>query len=139
MNDFILPLKRYAQFSGRSRRREYWLYGLFVFVMVFLLSILDAVLGLGGAVQSTAGRTGDLGFQASFNTQGGILTGLFALATLIPNIAVNVRRLHDTDRSAWWLLIVLVPLVGAIVWLVFMCLDGTRGANRFGPDPKEGL
>jgi uncharacterized membrane protein YhaH (DUF805 family) len=67
----------------------------------------------------------------------GILGGLYALAVLIPSIAVTVRRLHDTDRSGWWILLGLIPLVGTIILLVFVCLDGTPGPNRFGTNPKQ--
>src|SRR5207237_7646976 len=67
----------------------------------------------------------------------GVLAGIYALVVLIPGIAVSVRRLHDTDRSGWWLLIVFIPIIGPIVLIVFMCIDGTPGANRFGPSPKE--
>jgi uncharacterized membrane protein YhaH (DUF805 family) len=67
----------------------------------------------------------------------GLLSGLYALAMIVPSIAVTVRRLHDTDRSGWWYLLVLVPLIGGLVILVFMLLDSTPGSNRFGPNPKE--
>jgi uncharacterized membrane protein YhaH (DUF805 family) len=66
----------------------------------------------------------------------GILGGLFALAMLIPSISVGVRRLHDTDRSGWWLLLGLIPVIGAIVLIVFYLLDSQPGENRFGPNPK---
>lgn len=66
----------------------------------------------------------------------GLLSGLLTLGLLVPSIAVGVRRLHDTDRSGWWLLIALVPLIGGIIRLVFMVLDGTPGNNRYGPNPK---
>ena len=64
------------------------------------------------------------------------LQWLWGLATLIPNLAVGVRRLHDTNRSGWWMLIVLVPLIGIVVLLIFDVMEGTKGPNRFGPDPK---
>lgn len=67
----------------------------------------------------------------------GLLSGLYALAMIVPSIAVTVRRLHDTDRSGWWYLLVFVPLIGGLVILVFMFLDGTPGSNRFGRNPKE--
>ena len=103
-----MPLKRYAEFGGRSRRKEYW----FFLLGYFLLSI---ALGLLGAILGTA---------ANF------LFGIFYLAIIIPSLSVGVRRMHDTDRSGWWLI---VPLVN----LVFVCLEGHPGANRFGPDPKQ--
>ena len=108
------PLKKYAQFSGRSRRKEYWLYTLFYVVITFLTFYVDAVMGEGE----------------------GVLSLLLWLLLLVPGVAVIVRRLHDIDRSGWWSLILVIPLIGPIVILVFMCLDGTSGNNRFGPDPK---
>lgn len=108
------PLKKYAQFSGRSRRKEYWLYTLFYVVITFLTFYVDALMGEGE----------------------GVLSLLLWLLLLVPGVAVIVRRLHDIDRSGWWSLILVIPLIGPIVILVFMCLDGTSGNNRFGPDPK---
>ena len=110
-----LPLKRYAEFSGRSRRKEYWLFILAVWVVMIILSIIEGILGLKGMVANAYGP----------------LTSLFYLAVLIPLIAVAVRRMHDQDRSGWW---VIVPIVN----LIFLFIDGTRGPNRFGPDPKQG-
>ncbi len=161
MEWMILPLKRYAEFSGRSQRKEYWMFFLFTIIVSFVLGIVDAILGLkiGGTEAAGALRSGN-----------GVLGTLFSLGTLVPSLAVGVRRLHDTDRSGWWLLLpgvviivalVLVGLLGGfsgdftrlgigliaavvvaaisgIVLLVFFCLDGTRGPNRFGPDPKGG-
>jgi uncharacterized membrane protein YhaH (DUF805 family) len=79
-------------------------------------------------VEAMTGMVGDSGM--------GMLTLLYSLAVLIPGLAVSFRRLHDIDKSAWWLLIAFVPLIGVIVLLVFACMEGTRGDNRFGPDPK---
>lgn len=118
MDWMLLPLRRYAEFSGRSRRREYWMFTLFVVLVSIILTMIDMMLGLTTAA-------------------GGVLTLLFSLAVLVPSLAVGVRRLHDSERSGWWLLIGLVPFVGVIVLLVFMVLPGTRGANRFGPDPID--
>lgn len=116
-----LPLKKYADFSGRARRKEYWMFTLLLVVLGFVLGIVEGVLGLSGAV----GPYGPLSL-------------LFLLAIIVPSIAVGVRRLHDTGRSGWWMLIALVPFIGGIVLLVFYVLDGTRGPNEYGPDPKEG-
>jgi uncharacterized membrane protein YhaH (DUF805 family) len=110
---------RYAKFDGRARRKEYWMFALFNFLIAVALSIVDGILHL---------KVGMYGM--------GVLGTLYALALLIPNIAISIRRLHDTDRSGWWLLILLVPIIGAIVLLVFMVLAGTAGENRYGPDPK---
>ena len=117
-----LPLKRYAEFTGRSRRKEYWMFLLLSIGIYIIASILDGIAGLNGMI---AGRYGPI-------------TTLVALGLLVPTLAVSVRRLHDSDRSGWWLLLGLVPLVGEIIVLVFMVLEGTRGANRFGADPKAG-
>ncbi len=112
--------KKYATFEGRARRSEYWYFVLFYVLAIVALAIVDGV-------------TGTLNEEAGI----GLLSGLFVLATFIPTLAVTVRRLHDTDRSGWWVLLEFVPLVGALVVLVFMVLDSQPGANRFGPNPKE--
>ena len=131
----ILPLKRYADFTGRSRPKEYWMFVLFVAVAMVLLTFVDAALGLGTSERYA--NSGPMGFAVGFNNSGGLLTAIFALGVLVPGIAVGVRRLHDTDRSGWWLLIGLIPVIGTIVLLVFLISGGTRGTNRFGPDPLE--
>ena len=136
MEWMLLPLKRYAQFSGRSRPKEFWMFVLFLILGVMVAMVLGAVLGLGG----DAGRWTDRGpyyYGAGYYNSGGVLTWLFILGTLVPYIAVGVRRLHDTDRSGWWLLIGLLPVIGGIVLFIFMVMGGTRGPNRFGPDPVE--
>jgi uncharacterized membrane protein YhaH (DUF805 family) len=168
MEWMILPLKRYAQFSGRSSRREFWMWVLFYIICFIVLSVVDSVLHLGGATSYGGGSystPGAVGYGYGAGLRGGILTWLFAAAVFIPNIAVAVRRLHDTDRSGWWLVAWLVPYafglgiigygmgggnssaalvgglltfvgaIGAIVLLVWYCLRGTIGPNRFGPDP----
>jgi len=111
--------KKYATFEGRARRKEYWYYVLFYFLAIFVLAIVDQV-------------TGTLDEEAGI----GLLSGLFVLATLIPTIAVTVRRLHDTGRRGWWVLLNLIPIVGGLVLIVFTVLDSQPGANRFGPNPK---
>ena len=119
-------LKRYADFQGRASRPEYWLFVLFVLLVALGFSILNAVLSGGG--------------EPKLLIMG--LYGIFILAIFIPSLAVGFRRLHDTNRSAWWILIGLIPLIGSVVLLVFYCLPGTPGANRFGsPDggPQENL
>jgi uncharacterized membrane protein YhaH (DUF805 family) len=119
MDWYLKVLKQYAVFSGRARRKEYWFFVLFSVIISIVLSFIDKAIGFYDA-QSGAG----------------LLSGIYALAVLIPSIAVTVRRLHDTDRSGWWILIVLVPLVGWIVLLVFMVLDSNPGDNKHGPSPK---
>ncbi|HET8611741.1 MAG TPA: DUF805 domain-containing protein [Sphingomonas sp.] len=160
-----MPLRRYAQFTGRARRQEFWLWVLFVVIVSIILSMVDQALGLGGRVgmgQSVIDTPAVQSYSYGGGFRGGILTDLFALAVLIPNIAVSVRRLHDTDRSGWWIVVPigfwlltfagmfgrmfwlagiagLLMLVSSIVLIVFYCFDGTHGPNRFGPDPKAGL
>jgi uncharacterized membrane protein YhaH (DUF805 family) len=119
MNEFVDVLRKYAVFSGRARRSEYWWFVLIYLLISLGLMLLDGILG-------SSHRFGDAG----------LLGGLFGLAMLLPSIAVSVRRLHDTDRSGWWLLIAFIPLLGAIVLLVFCALDSQPGENRFGPHPK---
>lgn len=114
----IEPLRKYATFSGRSRRKEYWLFVLLVFVVSLILSAIDAAIG----TSSSAGT--------------GLLSGIFSLAVLIPSLAVLVRRLHDTDRSGWWALLLLLPIIGGLILLIFALLDSTPGQNRFGTNPK---
>jgi uncharacterized membrane protein YhaH (DUF805 family) len=138
MEWMILPLRRYAQFSGRSRRKEYWMFALFnVLVASALVALGGMLFGLDAAQleETPAG----LGF---FATSAGMLLGLYGLAVLVPSIAVTVRRLHDRNMSGWWYLLFaaggLVPVVGVIIslgFLVLMALPGSSGANRFGPDP----
>ncbi|MFZ7235427.1 DUF805 domain-containing protein [Avibacterium gallinarum] len=115
MNWYLYVLKNYAQFNGRARRKEFWWFVAVDFLLYIILGILDFVL-----------LNNDFGF-----------TGVYGLATLIPSLAVRVRRLHDTDRSGWWLLIGFIPVIGFIVLFIFACLDGTQGRNRFGEDPKN--
>lgn len=112
MDWFLVALKKYAVFSGRARRKEYWMFFLFCLIIGFVLGFIEGLSGMA----SKSGQS--------------ILGGIFQLAVLMPSIAVGVRRMHDTDHSGWW---VLVPIAN----LVFAVREGTRGDNRFGPDPKE--
>lgn len=114
MNWYLKALKKYAVFNGRARRAEYWTFFLFNFIISFVLGFIEGALG-----------------------SQGIIAFVYILACLIPGIAVSVRRLHDTDRSGWWLLISFVPIVGAIVLFVFMAQDSKPGQNRYGINPKE--
>ena len=166
MHWMFLPLKRYAEFSGRSRRMEYWMFQLFLFLVYAAIMVLMMVVG-GGALMAA----GDPGAVAAAGGAAMIifaLYGLFALAMFIPSLAVSVRRLHDTNRSGWWILapiagyvlvviggvmaaaspdnpglggiigvIGLIAVIGlGLTVLVFMFLEGTRGPNNYGPDPK---
>lgn len=135
MDWMLLPLKRYAKFEGRARPKEYWMYALFLLICYIVLNVVEGVLGLGMSNQ-WAYRQGWMMGAGAYHSAGP-LVGLFWLGTLVPSLAVGVRRLHDTDRSGWWLLIGLIPFVGWIVLLVFLVSSGTRGPNRFGPDPVE--
>lgn len=113
MEWYLKVLQNYVGFSGRARRKEYWMFVLFNFIAGIILGIIEAVIGLPG-----------------------ILSGLYSLAILIPSLAVVFRRLHDTGKSGWWILISLVPIAGSIILLVFMCLDSDAGTNKYGPNPK---
>ena len=119
MNWSLSVLRQYAVFKGRARRKEYWFFILFNLIASLLLTVVDFM-------------TGSLNAELGM----GLLSGLYALAVLIPSLAVTVRRLHDTGRTGWWLLIGLIPLIGAIVLLVFMLLDSQPGENQYGANPK---
>ena len=112
MNYYIECWKKYVEFSGRARRKEYWMFVLFNLIASIVAGVIDGLLGTR------------------------MIGSLYSLAVLLPGLAVCARRLHDTDRSGWWMLIALIPAVGIIVLLVFMCLDSTPGENRFGANPK---
>jgi uncharacterized membrane protein YhaH (DUF805 family) len=116
---YLEALKKYAVFSGRARRAEYWYFVLFNIIVAVVLSLIDTLLGTFNFMQGV-----------------GLLSGLYALAVLIPTLAVTVRRLHDIDRTGWWIFINLIPLIGFIVLLVFAVTEGTPGSNRYGPNPK---
>ncbi len=128
MEWMLMPLKRYAEFSGRSQRKEYWMFTLFMVLVI-------AALMFGAALLGGFDDTGDTSIGGAIFLL--LLIG-FVLVTAIPSIAVTVRRLHDQDKSGWFYLISFVPYVGGIIMFVFMCIDGTHGSNRFGPDPKGG-
>ncbi len=111
---YLEAMKKYAVFSGRARRKEYWAFFLFNQIIGFVLCFIEVLAG-----------------------GPGILASIYNLAVLIPGIAVSVRRLHDTDHSGWWLLIGFIPLIGALVLLAFLVQDGKPGDNRFGANPKS--
>jgi uncharacterized membrane protein YhaH (DUF805 family) len=121
--------RNYATFAGRASRSEYWWWVLYSILTSVVIGFVEVQMGLGSGMMSHGGG----GFQANF--AGGPLSILWALANLLPGLAVTVRRLHDLDKSGWWLLIAFVPLIGAIVLLVWFLSRGTVGANRFGEDP----
>jgi uncharacterized membrane protein YhaH (DUF805 family) len=109
---YVDVLKKYAVFSGRARRQEYWMFALFNMIISIALAIIDAAMG------------------------SSVLELLYTLAVLIPGLAVAVRRLHDTDRSGWWVLIAVIPLVGSVILIVFLAIEGKPEANAHGPNPK---
>ena len=121
MHWYLEVLKKYAQFDGRSRRKEYWMFVLFNFIIALVLGIIDGVLGL---------RIGEGG--------NGILSTIYSLAVFIPSLAVTVRRLHDTNRTGWWILIGLIPIIGFIVLLICYLQEGDAAENQYGPPPTEG-
>lgn len=123
MDWMLMPLRRYAEFSGRSRRKEYWMFVLFTILVGAALAIVAWLLG------------GLSGPEPSGLFLG--LLGIYALALIVPSIAVQIRRMHDQDKSGWFVLLGFIPYVGGLVMLVFMCIEGTRGPNRFGADPKD--
>lgn len=109
--------RKYAVFEGRARRSEYWWFFLFSILMQGATGLIDAaVLG-----------SDDIG----------LVNGLYNLAVFLPSLAVSVRRLHDIERSGWWLLVSLVPVVGVILLIVWFTQPGRGGANRYGPDPTR--
>ncbi len=114
--------ENYANFNGRARRSEYWFYTLANLIIAIALMIIDNVAGL-----------------AFENIGYGPLYMLYSLAVLIPGLAVTVRRLHDVNKSGWFLLIAIVPLIGAIWLLVLFLTEGTKGSNNYGEDPKSTL
>ena len=106
---------KYVVIEGRAPRSEYWWFVLFAVLASFVLGIVDAaIFGIDGMTP---------------------LSTLFSLAILIPSITVGVRRLHDRDMSGWWMLLMLLPLIGMLILLVIFVMKGTDGSNRFGPDP----
>jgi uncharacterized membrane protein YhaH (DUF805 family) len=177
MNYMFMPLRRYFDFEGRSRRKEFWLWQLFIVIVMsvliggFMIALTSAIArvdargGLdrtssydssygdssygdtsmsysGGGVSYGSSSQGNMDpqmFMEEMGTGGWIMLALgilFALATFIPNLAVTIRRFHDQDKSGFFYFLAFIPFVGGIILLVFMCLEGTRGPNRFGPDPK---
>ena len=121
MSYYIQVLSKYAVFNGRSRRKEYWYFFLFNLIIAIVLGFIEGLLGIASDMNMS------------------ILGNIYSLLVLIPGLAVCVRRLHDTGRSGLWILIGLVPLVGAIVLLVFMVQDSDSGSNQYGDNPKGDL
>ncbi|MDG1461999.1 MAG: DUF805 domain-containing protein [Gammaproteobacteria bacterium] len=118
MDWYLLVLKKYMQFQGRSRRKEYWYFVLFNILISFALAFIDVFSGLYDA-----------------DTGVGLLSSLYSLALILPSIAVTVRRLHDSNRSGWWLLLCFIPVIGAIVLVVFLATAGDENDNEYGTNP----
>ena len=114
MNWYLGVLKKYAIFNGRACRKEYWVFGLVNFIIILALNLLGRSLGIGD-----------------------ILENIYILSAFIPTLAVGARRLHDINRSGWWLLINLIPVIGTIIIIMFAVEDSRKGANKYGPNPKE--
>ena len=110
---YLKVLRQYTDFSGRARRREYWMFVLANFIIAFVLGIIDTIIGWGQ-----------------------ILSGIYSVAVLLPSLAVAVRRLHDIGKSGWWLFLCLIPLIGGIWVIVLMCKDSQYEANQWGAIPK---
>ncbi|WP_262965510.1 DUF805 domain-containing protein [Methylobacter psychrophilus] len=120
MNWYLEVLKKYTVFDGRARRKEYWFFILFNVLISMALAIIDRFTG-----------------NVDTETGLGILSSLYPLGVLLPTLAVSVRRLHDTGRSGWWLLINFVPGIGAIIFFFFMVLDSNPERNEYGPSPQD--
>jgi len=130
MNLMFEPLRKYAQFDGRARRSEYWL---------FLLLLAGSLIGFVALLSLFPGGADAVDGEAEPSAPVAALMVIFGLAYLgviIPSLAVTVRRLHDTNRTGWWIFIRVIPFVGSLVLFIFTVIEGTRGPNRFGPDPK---
>jgi uncharacterized membrane protein YhaH (DUF805 family) len=125
VNWMFLPFKRYAEFSGRSRRKEYWMFFLFQMIVLF------GFVGIAGLIdpKSMEPGAGPPGIVLA-------LLGIYMLAVFVPSLAVQVRRFHDQNRSGWFVLINIIPYLGSLIVLLLMLVSGTQGENRFGPDPK---
>ncbi|KGK30348.1 MULTISPECIES: DUF805 domain-containing protein [Cellulophaga] len=119
MKWYLDALKKYAQFDGRSRRQEYWMFRLFSVLFMFAALVIDFLIAMLADIPLF------------------IFTPLYILAIILPSIAITVRRLHDTNNSGWMFLVGFIPFVGAIWLLVLEVTEGTHGPNDYGEDPKE--
>ena len=128
MEWMLMPLKRYADFSGRSRRKEYWMFLLFEIILFTIVGLVAGMLfGFGDPGDPATGMLGGAAM---------IMLLLLGLGLFIPALAVTVRRFHDQDKSGWFVLLTFIPYLGSLILIIFMCLEGTKGPNRFGDDPK---
>ncbi|TRZ44314.1 DUF805 domain-containing protein [Robertkochia solimangrovi] len=118
MNWYRKVIQQYADFKGRARRKEFWMFVLFNIIFALIASMLDYFLGIAN----------DYGY--------GPIYGVYALFVLIPGLAVSVRRLHDIGKSGWWILLGLIPIIGTIWLIVYYVTDSQPGVNKWGPNPK---
>lgn len=112
MKYFIDAVKRYVDFSGRARRKEYWMYVLFYMIFAIAVGIVAGIIRMP------------------------LLTSLYSLALFLPTLGVSVRRLHDLGKSGWWFLLGLIPVIGGIILLIWFCTEGEQANNQYGPNPK---
>ncbi|MCA9017193.1 MAG: DUF805 domain-containing protein [Planctomycetaceae bacterium] len=127
MHWYLTVLKKYAVLDGRAQRMEYWMFTLLDTLFTILIFVLGTVIG---SEMSGPGEISGLGFGLVF---------FYLFVVLMPKLSVTVRRLHDTGRSALWLFVGLIPLIGTLIMLVLMVLDGEPGENEYGPNPKAAL
>ena len=117
MNWYIKVIKDFKNFSGRARRKEYWMFYLMNVIFGMIVAAVDMLIGF----------------------DRGLFSVVYSLFVLVPELSLTFRRLHDIDKSAWWLLLAFVPVVGAVVLLIFSLKEGTHGPNRYGEDPKMAI
>jgi uncharacterized membrane protein YhaH (DUF805 family) len=132
MNWYLEVLKKYAVFDGRARRKEYWFFILFNILISVVLGSIDRFTG-NIFVDTDLGQFGGGAYAGILGT----FSSIYALGVMIPSIAVSVRRLHDTGRTGWWVLINFVPVIGGLIFLYFMVLDSNPESNEYGPSPKS--
>lgn len=121
MNWYLKVLKQYADFNGRARRQEYWMFVLFNIIFIVVLAFLSGMIGSATGAEDLMS----------------IPLVIYYVGIIIPSLAVAVRRLHDQNKSGWYYLVSLIPFVGGIWLLVLMCTEGDSGPNQYGPDPKN--
>ena len=132
MEWMLLPLRRYAEFSGRATRQEYWMFTLFC-GLLYAAAVIALIVVAGVSAKGAKPGVDEMPIGVAI---GILLVILLYLALFVPTLAVKARRFHDQDLSGWFVLLGFIPYVGWLVILIFMCIDGTAGPNRFGPDPK---
>ena len=124
MEWYLKVFRQYADFRGRARRKEYWMFTLFNCIFIGVGAMILFLIG--NTISLTAGMVAL-----------GISVAIYTLVLLIPTLAVTVRRLHDTGKSGWFVLLNLIPYVGGLVLFIFMCIDSDYGENKWGPNPKD--